>query len=208
MFKSKCGDRGGSVQGWGKRRRRMAEEKPFFRSCEGQIRFPALPSTFQVHGSSPLGCNIGGKKLRSGKNSKGKSRISSEFNESDSKKRKKNREISSFRSKKYRQRWGKVMYLPWEKSFRDISLCIFSVRCPYFQRIFFSPWLSKENEEKKKKRKIYRRKERETRFLIKARYDPSAVRGTSVHQNLPHELRQAGQINRDIYMRAEQSRNF
>lgn len=73
----------------------MAEEKPFFRSCEGQIRFPALPSTFQVHGSSPLGCNIGGKKLRSGKNSKGKSRISSEFNESDSKKRKKNREISS-----------------------------------------------------------------------------------------------------------------
>lgn len=33
----------------------MAEEKPFFRSCEGQIRFPALPSTFQVHGSSPLG---------------------------------------------------------------------------------------------------------------------------------------------------------
>lgn len=72
----------------------MAEEKPFFRSCEGQIRFPALPSTFQVHGSSPLGCNIGGKKLRSGKNSKGKSRISSEFNESDSKKRK-NREISS-----------------------------------------------------------------------------------------------------------------
>lgn len=103
---------------------------------------------------------------------------------------------------------GEKLCLPWEKSFRDISLCIFSVRCPYFQRIFFSPWLSKENEEKKKKRKIYRRKERETRFLIKARYDPSAVRGTSVHQNLPHELRQAGQINRDIYMRAEQSRNF
>lgn len=152
MFKSKCGDRGGSVQGWGKRRRRMAEEKPFFRSCEGQIRFPALPSTFQVHGSSPLGCNIGGKKLRSGKNSKGKSRISSEFNESDSKKRKKNREISSFRSKKYRQRWGKVMS-SLGKIFWDISLCIFSVRCPYFQRIFFSPWLSKENEEKKKKGK-------------------------------------------------------
>ena len=77
-----------------------------------------------------------------------------------------------------------------------------------FREFSFLRDYRKKTKKKKKKRKIYRRKERETRFLIKARYDPSAVRGTSVHQNLPHELRQAGQINRDIYMRAEQSRNF
>lgn len=183
----------------------MAEEKPFFRSCEGQIRFPALPSTFQVHGSSPLGCNIGGKKLRSGKNSKGKSRISSEFNESDSKKRKKNREISSKNT--ISTEMGKS-YVFLGKNLFETSLFVSSPLDVLIFREFSFLRDYRKKTKKKKKRKIYRRKERETRFLIKARYDPSAVRGTSVHQNLPHELRQAGQINRDIYMRAEQSRNF
>lgn len=72
---------------------------------------------------------------------------------------------------------------------------------------FLRDYRKKTKKKKRKGKSIAERKGRLV-FLIKARYDPSAVRGTSVHQNLPHELRQAGQINRDIYMRAEQSRNF
>lgn len=154
----------------------MAEEKPFFRSCEGQIRFPALPSTFQVHGSSPLGCNIGGKKLRSGKNSKGKSRISSEFNESDSKKRK-NREISSKNT--ISTEMGKS-YVFLGKNLFETSLFVSSPLDVLISREF-----SFLRDYRKKTKKKNRRKERETRFLIKARYDPSAVRGTSATRICP-----------------------